>query len=72
MTPSPFWPAAITRPARPIPTKIREAQSRYQKKNMPARKASIFRPERRRLHGYNIVKNEKGTIVYDKHIDFND
>ena len=24
------------------------------------------------LHGYNIVKNEKGTIVYDKHIDFND
>ena len=24
------------------------------------------------LHGYNVVKNEKGTIVYDKHIDFND
>ena len=24
------------------------------------------------LHGYNIVRNEKGTIVYDKHIDFND
>ena len=24
------------------------------------------------LHGYNIVRNEKGTIVYDKHIEFND
>jgi branched-chain amino acid transport system substrate-binding protein len=24
------------------------------------------------LHGYNIVKNEKGTIVFDKHIEFND
>ena len=24
------------------------------------------------LHGYNIVKNDDGTIVFDKHIDFND
>jgi len=24
------------------------------------------------LHGYNIVKNDKGNIVFDKHIDFND
>jgi branched-chain amino acid transport system substrate-binding protein len=24
------------------------------------------------LHGYNIVRNDKGNIVYDKHIDFND
>jgi branched-chain amino acid transport system substrate-binding protein len=24
------------------------------------------------LHGYNIVKNEKGSIVFDKHIEFND
>jgi branched-chain amino acid transport system substrate-binding protein len=24
------------------------------------------------LHGYNIVKNEKGAIVFDKHIEFND
>ena len=24
------------------------------------------------LHGYNVVKNDKGKIVYDKHIDFND
>ena len=24
------------------------------------------------LHGYNIVKNNDGTIVFDKHIDFND
>jgi branched-chain amino acid transport system substrate-binding protein len=24
------------------------------------------------LHGYNIVKNNNGTVVFDKHIDFND
>ena len=24
------------------------------------------------LHGYNVVKNDKGNIVFDKHIDFND
>jgi branched-chain amino acid transport system substrate-binding protein len=24
------------------------------------------------LHGYNIVKNNDGTVVYDKHIDFDD
>src|SRR5882724_6564489 len=24
------------------------------------------------LHGYNIVKNDKGNIVFDKHIEFND
>lgn len=24
------------------------------------------------LHGYNIVKNDKGTIVFDKHIEFTD
>ena len=24
------------------------------------------------LHGYNIVRNEKGTIVFDKHIEFKD
>ena len=24
------------------------------------------------LHGYNVVRNEKGTIVYDKHIEFDD
>src|SRR5579872_836612 len=24
------------------------------------------------LHGYNVVRNEKGTIVFDKHIEFND
>jgi branched-chain amino acid transport system substrate-binding protein len=24
------------------------------------------------LHGYNIVKNDRGTIVFDRHIDFND
>jgi branched-chain amino acid transport system substrate-binding protein len=24
------------------------------------------------LHGYNIVRNEKGAIVFDKHIEFTD
>jgi branched-chain amino acid transport system substrate-binding protein len=24
------------------------------------------------LHGYNIVRNEKGTIVFDKHVEFTD
>jgi branched-chain amino acid transport system substrate-binding protein len=24
------------------------------------------------LHGYNIVKNNDGTVVFDKHIDFDD
>ena len=24
------------------------------------------------LHGYNIVRNEKGEIVFEKHVDFND
>jgi branched-chain amino acid transport system substrate-binding protein len=24
------------------------------------------------LHGYNIVRNERGTIVFDKHIEFTD
>ena len=24
------------------------------------------------LHGYNVVRNEKGTIVFDKHIEFKD
>ena len=24
------------------------------------------------LHGYNIVRNDKGTIVFDKHIEFTD
>jgi hypothetical protein len=24
------------------------------------------------LHGYNVVHNEKGTIVFDKHIEFTD
>jgi branched-chain amino acid transport system substrate-binding protein len=24
------------------------------------------------LHGYNIVKNNNGIVVFDKHIDFND
>jgi branched-chain amino acid transport system substrate-binding protein len=31
-----------------------------------------FDPNGDGLHGYNIVKNEKGNIIFDKHIDFTD
>jgi branched-chain amino acid transport system substrate-binding protein len=24
------------------------------------------------LHGYNIVKNNNGTVVFEKHVEFND
>jgi branched-chain amino acid transport system substrate-binding protein len=24
------------------------------------------------LHGYNIVRNKKGSIVFDQHVDFNE
>jgi branched-chain amino acid transport system substrate-binding protein len=24
------------------------------------------------LHGYNIVRNNNGTVVFDKHIEFDD
>ena len=31
-----------------------------------------FDPNGDGLHGYNIVRNDKGTIVFDKHIEFTD
>ena len=69
-TPSPSCAPPSTRPARPIP-KIREAILAI-KKYTGAEGEYNFDQNGDGLHGYNIVKNDKGTIVFDKHIDFND
>ena len=60
-----------TRPARPSPRKIREAILAI-KKYKGAEGEYNFDENGDGLHGYNIVKNDNGTIVFDKHIDFND
>src|SRR3979411_1788088 len=73
------WPYdAVTILAMPInkagstdPTKIREAILAV-KKYAGAEGEYNFDQNGDGLHGYNIVKNDKGKIVYDKHIDFND
>ena len=71
MTRSPCWRRRSTRPARPSPTKIREAILSIKK--FPGAEGEYnFDQNGDGLHGYNIVKNEKGKIVFDKHIDFND
>jgi branched-chain amino acid transport system substrate-binding protein len=63
--------AAINKAGSTDPTKIREAILAV-KKYAGAEGEYNFDQNGDGLHGYNIVKNEKGTIVYDKHIDFND
>ena len=69
--PSPCSPRRSTRPARPTPTKIREAI--LATKKFPGAEGEYnFDQNGDGLHGYNIVKNEKGSIVFDKHIEFND
>ena len=71
MTRSPCSRRRSTRPARPIPTKIREAILAIKK--FPGAEGEYnFDQNGDGLHGYNIVKNDKGTIVFDKHIEFND
>jgi len=62
---------AINKAGTTEPAKIREAILGRQEISRRRRRIQ-FRSEWRRLHGYNVVRNEKGTIVYDKHIDFND
>ena len=52
------------------PTKIREAILAI-KKFAGAEGEYNFDQNGDGLHGYNIVKNEKGTIVFDKHIESN-
>jgi len=63
--------AAINKAGSTDPAKIREAILGI-KKFAGAEGEYNFDQNGDGLHGYNIVKNDKGTIVYDKHIDFND
>ena len=63
--------AAINKAGSTDPAKIREAILAT-KKFAGAEGEYNFDGNGDGLHGYNIVRNDKGTIVYDKHIDFND
>jgi len=63
--------AAINKAGSTDPGKIREAILAT-KKTPGAEGEYNFDQNGDGLHGYNVVRNEKGTIVYDKHIDFND
>jgi branched-chain amino acid transport system substrate-binding protein len=63
--------AAINKAGSTDPAKIREAILSI-KKHPGAEGEYNFDANGDGLHGYNVVRNEKGTIVYDKHIEFND
>ncbi len=63
--------AAINKAASTDPTKIREAILALKK--FPGAEGEYnFDQNGDGLHGYNVVRNEKGMIVFDKHIEFND
>jgi branched-chain amino acid transport system substrate-binding protein len=63
--------AAINKAGSEEPAKIREAILATQK--LPGAEGEYnFDQNGDGLHGYNIVKNDKGTIVFDKHIEFTD
>jgi branched-chain amino acid transport system substrate-binding protein len=62
---------AINKAGSTDPAKIREAILAL-KKYPGAEGEYNFDANGDGLHGYNVVRNEKGTITYDKHIDFND
>ena len=63
--------AAINKAGSTDPAKIREAILATQK--FPGAEGEYnFDQNGDGLHGYNIVKNEKGTIAFDKHIEFTD
>src|SRR5262249_25608497 len=63
--------AAINKAGSTEPAKIREAILATQK--FPgAEREYNFHQNGDPLHGYNIVKNDKGTIAFDKHIEFTD
>jgi branched-chain amino acid transport system substrate-binding protein len=63
--------AAINKAGSTEPGKIREAL--LATKKVPGAEGEYnFDQNGDGLHGYNVVRNEKGTIVYDKHIDFDD
>jgi branched-chain amino acid transport system substrate-binding protein len=63
--------AAINKVGSTDPAKIREAILGLKK--FPGAEGEYnFDQNGDGLHGYNVVRNEKGTIVYDKHIEFDD
>jgi branched-chain amino acid transport system substrate-binding protein len=63
--------AAINKAGKTDPSAIREAILSVKK--FPGVEGEYnFDANGDGLHGYNVVRNEKGTIVFDKHIDFND
>jgi branched-chain amino acid transport system substrate-binding protein len=63
--------AAINKAGSTDPGKIREAI--LTTKKFPGAEGEYnFDQNGDGLHGYNIVKNDKGTIAFDKHIEFND
>ncbi|MET4797624.1 ABC transporter substrate-binding protein [Bradyrhizobium sp. LB11.1] len=62
---------AINKAGTTDPTKIREAILAIKK--FPGAEGEYnFDQNGDGLHGYNIVKNDKGAIAFDKHIEFND
>jgi branched-chain amino acid transport system substrate-binding protein len=63
--------AAINKAGSTDPGKVREAILTT-KKFAGAEGEYNFDQNGDGLHGYNIVKNEKGNITFDKHIEFND
>src|SRR5271168_1717052 len=63
--------AAINKAGTTDPGKIREAILALKK--FPGAEGEYnFDSNGDGLHGYNVVRNEKGTIVFDKHIEFDD
>src|SRR5882762_2803839 len=63
--------AAINKAGSTDPAKIREAI--LATKNLPGAEGEYnFDQNGDGLHGYNIVKNDKGTITFDKDIEFTD
>jgi branched-chain amino acid transport system substrate-binding protein len=63
--------AAINKAGSTDPQKIREAIIAIKK--FPGAEGEYnFDDKGDGLHGYNIVKNDKGNIVFDKHIEFTD
>ena len=63
--------AAINKAGTTDPAKIREAILGLKK--FPGAEGEYnFDQNGDGLHGYNVVRNEKGTLVFDKHIEFDD
>ncbi|MBR1221798.1 ABC transporter substrate-binding protein [Bradyrhizobium sp. U87765 SZCCT0131] len=63
--------AAINKAGSTAPDKVREAI--LATKKFPGAEGEYnFDKNGDGLHGYNIVKNDKGNIVFDKHIEFDD